>query len=42
MIITVSRNAKDLESHCNGLVRLANSRGGKDNITVLLIKIEEK
>ncbi len=41
MIVTGSRNAKDLESHCNRLVRLANSRGGKDNITVLLIQIEE-
>ncbi len=40
-MIVASRNAKDLERHCNGLVRLANSRGGKDNITVLLIQVEE-
>jgi protein phosphatase len=37
---TVSRNAKDLDGNCTDLVRLANSRGGKDNITVLLIRIE--
>ena len=41
MVVTAGRNAKDLERHCHGLVRLANSRGGKDNITVLLIQIEE-
>ena len=40
MLGAVSRNSRDLEGHCNNLVRLANSRGGKDNITVLLIQIE--
>ena len=40
MLATVSRNSRNLDIHCNDLVHLANSRGGKDNITVLLIQIE--
>jgi len=42
MLGAVSRNSRNLDSHCNDLVRLANSRGGKDNITVLLIQIERE
>ncbi len=40
MVGTVNRNIRDLDSHCKNLVRLANARGGKDNITALLVQIE--
>jgi len=40
MLATVTGNSRNRDSHCNDLVRIANSRGGKDNITVLLIQIE--
>jgi serine/threonine protein phosphatase PrpC len=39
MLATVSRNAGDLNGACNSLIHLANFRGGKDNITVVLIQI---
>jgi protein phosphatase len=31
----------DLNRACGDLIRLANLRGGKDNITILLIQIDE-
>lgn len=34
--------ADDLETGCNRLVDLANSRGGEDNITVLLLRCEKE
>jgi len=37
MLREVNRAAGDLEGACRRLIDLANSRGGKDNITVLLI-----
>jgi len=40
-IVGVLRNATgDLDRACDDLIRLANFRGGKDNITVLLIQID--
>jgi len=40
-ILTISNEASgDFDRACNDLTRLANQRGGKDNITVLLIQID--
>ena len=40
-MLTVRHEASgDLNRACNELTRLANQRGGKDNITVLLIQID--
>jgi protein phosphatase len=40
-ILTISNEASgDFDRACNELTRLANQRGGKDNITVLLIQID--
>ena len=33
----LARNATDLDAACEALIRAANARGGRDNITVLLI-----
>jgi protein phosphatase len=32
----------DLESAVYGLIELANDRGGKDNVTVILVKVIER
>jgi protein phosphatase len=37
---TVEEASGDLDQACSWLVQLANQRGGKDNITVLLVKID--
>jgi protein phosphatase len=41
MLEGVSQNSGDLNGNCNNLIHLANFRGGKDNITVLLIQINQ-
>jgi protein phosphatase len=41
MLGVVSQNSGDLNGDCNNLIRLANFRGGKDNITLLLIQIDQ-
>jgi serine/threonine protein phosphatase PrpC len=41
MLGVVSQNSEDLNGNCNNLIHLANFRGGKDNITVLLIHIDQ-
>ena len=41
LVRTVNAASGDLEQACGDLISLANQRGGKDNITVLLIQIEE-
>jgi protein phosphatase len=38
---TVFEASGDLNRACNRLIQMANLRGGKDNITILLIQIEE-
>jgi len=40
MLAIGSEASGDLDRACNELTRLANQRGGKDNITVLLIQID--
>jgi len=41
-LLKVSHEASgDLNRACNELTRLANQRGGKDNITVLLLEIDQ-
>ena len=40
LLKTVRNAAGDLNQACRDLIDLANRRGGKDNITVLLIQIE--
>ena len=37
---TALAGGQDLESLCDGLVRLANERGGPDNITVLAARLD--
>ena len=41
LVRTVDASSGDLERACGDLISLANRRGGKDNITVLLIQIEK-
>ncbi|HYB22096.1 MAG TPA: Stp1/IreP family PP2C-type Ser/Thr phosphatase [Thermodesulfobacteriota bacterium] len=41
LVGAVSASSGDLEQACRDLISLANRRGGKDNITVLLIHIEK-
>jgi protein phosphatase len=40
LLQTVEEASGELDQGCRRLVQMANQRGGKDNITVLLIKIE--
>ena len=40
LLRTVGEASGDLNQACHRLVQMANQRGGKDNITVLLIRIE--
>ena len=40
LLSTVEEASGKLDQACSQLVQLANQRGGKDNITVLLIKID--
>ena len=37
----VSQDA-DVESICDQLVNLANSRGGEDNVTVVVVRVERE
>jgi protein phosphatase len=41
MLAIGSEASGDLDRACNELTRLANQRGGKDNITVLLIQVDK-
>jgi serine/threonine protein phosphatase PrpC len=41
LVGTVNARSGNLERACGDLISLANQRGGKDNITLLLIQIEE-
>jgi serine/threonine protein phosphatase PrpC len=41
MVGVLQNAAGDLDRACGDLIRLANFRGGKDNITVLLIQIDQ-
>jgi len=41
MLELVRQNGDDLKRTCKNLIHLANSRGGKDNITVILIQINQ-
>ena len=40
LLRTVGEVSRDLDQACRQLVQMANQRGGKDNITVLLIQVE--
>jgi protein phosphatase len=40
-ILNIINNEKDLNVACNNLTDLANNYGGKDNITVVLVKVED-
>jgi protein phosphatase len=41
MVGVLQNSAGDLDRACDDLIRLANLRGGKDNITALLIQIDQ-
>ncbi|MEM9293699.1 MAG: Stp1/IreP family PP2C-type Ser/Thr phosphatase [Acidobacteriota bacterium] len=41
ILAEVTRSGRSLEQVCRGLIQEANSRGGLDNITVILLAIEE-
>jgi protein phosphatase len=41
MVGVLKNVAGDLNRACGDLIRLANLRGGKDNITILLIQIDQ-
>ncbi|NPU83566.1 MAG: Stp1/IreP family PP2C-type Ser/Thr phosphatase [Syntrophaceae bacterium] len=41
-ILAVVRTAEDLEKACSELIGMANDRGGRDNITVVLAEIRKK
>lgn len=40
--VQIVNNSKNLEDSCKELVKLANDRGGIDNITVILIRVNSK
>jgi len=40
LMSTIRRASGDLNRACHDLTQLANQRGGKDNITTLIIQIE--
>jgi PPM family protein phosphatase len=41
MLVVIHETSGDLDRACSELTRLANQRGGKDNITVLLTQIDQ-
>jgi len=41
-ILTIVRQSHDLETACNELVETAKQRGGDDNITCLLVRVEDR
>jgi len=42
MLGAVNKDSENLHRACDELMRLANTRGGKDNITLLLIQIDQE
>ena len=38
----LTRPASDLEATCGALIQRANDNGGRDNISVILIKVESR
>jgi protein phosphatase len=41
-ILTIVQRSRDLEQGCNKLVEIAKERGGDDNITCLLVRVEDR
>lgn len=42
LILDVLRRETDLEAAVHGLIEVANSRGGRDNVTVILVKVLQR